>query len=205
VSDAPGLSTERIVDAAIEVIEGAGSLSMRTLAGRLGVSPMALYRWYPNKSALLDAVVDRALGELCLDTASSGPWQERAVTMASHLRAHLNSRRALLGVPGASRRFTTAVLSAADDGLRLVRELDRGDAETVMVFRSIVWHVFSFVLVVDAWASDATPDSLRDAREALRPEDAPIFTALAAHFGIFDADALFDASTRALVAGLALD
>lgn len=38
--------------------------SLRELAERLGVSPMALYRHFPNKAALLDAVVDR--GFSCL-------------------------------------------------------------------------------------------------------------------------------------------
>lgn len=59
------LSRELIVDSAIELIEAEGlsSLSMRSLAERLGVAPGTLYTYVANRTALesliLDTVVDR--------------------------------------------------------------------------------------------------------------------------------------------------
>ncbi|MGV9669271.1 TetR/AcrR family transcriptional regulator [Gordonia sp. NPDC003504] len=48
-----------IVDAAIRILErdGVDALSMRALASDLGVGPMTLYYYVPNKAALLSLVV----------------------------------------------------------------------------------------------------------------------------------------------------
>jgi TetR/AcrR family tetracycline transcriptional repressor len=53
------LSRERIVSAALGLVdqEGLASLSMRRLATTLGVDPMAIYYYLPNKAALEDAIV----------------------------------------------------------------------------------------------------------------------------------------------------
>ncbi|HET9249286.1 MAG TPA: TetR/AcrR family transcriptional regulator C-terminal domain-containing protein [Actinomycetota bacterium] len=60
------LSTERIVDAAVELADRGGldSLSMRRIAEELDVVPMALYRHVANKDELLDAMVDAVVLEI---------------------------------------------------------------------------------------------------------------------------------------------
>lgn len=54
------LTRDRIVDTARTVADNGGlpSLTMRSLAKELAVTPMALYRYVSNKDALLDAMVD---------------------------------------------------------------------------------------------------------------------------------------------------
>lgn len=56
------LSRERIITAALELIEEEGleGLSMRHLGRRLGVEAMALYHYFPNKAALLEAMATAA-------------------------------------------------------------------------------------------------------------------------------------------------
>lgn len=56
------LSRARIVTAALELIEEEGleGLSMRHLGRRLGVEAMALYHYFPNKAALLEAMATAA-------------------------------------------------------------------------------------------------------------------------------------------------
>src|SRR4051812_49489621 len=49
---------------ALLAAEGAAAVSMRRIAATIGVTPMALYRHYPNRDALLAAVADRAFAEL---------------------------------------------------------------------------------------------------------------------------------------------
>src|SRR3989442_13102637 len=72
------LSPERICDAAIELIDrdGLEALSMRHLGSALGVEAMSLYRHFPSKNALLEAVVGRLLAELLLPVPGSAPWQD---------------------------------------------------------------------------------------------------------------------------------
>lgn len=56
------LSRERIITAALELIEDAGleGLTMRALGRRLGVEAMALYHYFPNKTALMEAMATAA-------------------------------------------------------------------------------------------------------------------------------------------------
>lgn len=83
----PGLSVGRIAEAAIALAdaEGMGALSMRRLAGDLGVAAMALYRYVPGKVELLDVMVDAVIGEQAPPTA--GEWRERLAESARASRA----------------------------------------------------------------------------------------------------------------------
>ncbi|MBO1768339.1 TetR/AcrR family transcriptional regulator C-terminal domain-containing protein [Allobranchiibius sp. GilTou38] len=60
------LSLEQIVAATVAMIdeEGIAAASMRTVARRLRVQPMALYRYVENREDLFDAVVDHIVNEL---------------------------------------------------------------------------------------------------------------------------------------------
>ncbi|MFB4305885.1 TetR/AcrR family transcriptional regulator [Actinomadura sp. GTD37] len=63
----PALTLDRIVAAAVEVAdelartEGLDALSMRSIATRLGVGTMSLYRYVPGKSELLDLMLDHVV------------------------------------------------------------------------------------------------------------------------------------------------
>lgn len=83
----PGLTHEAIITAALEIVdrEGPEALSMRHLGAALKVDPMAIYYHIPNKSALLDGLIEAVMGEidLTLDDPSL-PASER-ITMAAHI------------------------------------------------------------------------------------------------------------------------
>jgi AcrR family transcriptional regulator len=57
------MSRDRIISAAKAVLdrEGVAGLTIRKVGAHAGVSPMALYRHFPDKSALLDALMDDGL------------------------------------------------------------------------------------------------------------------------------------------------
>jgi AcrR family transcriptional regulator len=59
------LSREDVVAAAIRVADAGdlSALTMHAVAAQVGYTPMALYRYFPNKESLVDAAVDAALGE----------------------------------------------------------------------------------------------------------------------------------------------
>ena len=73
----PGLSLEAIVQAAIDLAdrEGLAVLSMRRVADELGVGTMSLYRYVPNKSALLDVMMDTVIGEPGPAERLPGGWR----------------------------------------------------------------------------------------------------------------------------------
>ncbi|MFC7381281.1 TetR/AcrR family transcriptional regulator C-terminal domain-containing protein [Sphaerisporangium rhizosphaerae] len=90
----------QVLRAAIELLDEVGldGLTMRLLAGRLGVRAGALYRHYPSKQALLDAMV----AHLVTPPADAvppldGPWEERlrglAIGMRELMLAHRDGAR----------------------------------------------------------------------------------------------------------------
>ena len=64
-----GLSLDRIVSTTLELMdeEGIGAATMREVSSRLGVRSMSLYRYVRDRDELLDAVVERIVGELADD------------------------------------------------------------------------------------------------------------------------------------------
>lgn len=88
-----GLTRERIVKTAIKLADelGADKLSMRALAGELGVEAMSLYNYVSSKEDLLDAVVDKIFSMIERPTAS-GDWKvsmtQRATSMHAAFRRH---------------------------------------------------------------------------------------------------------------------
>lgn len=81
---------EEILDAALAIADERGleAVSMRTLAERVGVTPMALYRHVEDKAALLDGMAGRLLAALVPagDTAEQ-PWDVRLTALAHACRA----------------------------------------------------------------------------------------------------------------------
>lgn len=59
------LSRAQVLDTAWELVvdQGAAALTMRALAGELGVQPNTLYSHVDDKDALIDAMLDRVLGQ----------------------------------------------------------------------------------------------------------------------------------------------
>ena len=84
------LNRERIVDVALTYIDehGTQGLSMRNLAGVLGVEAMSLYRYVKGREDLLEAVVALLLSGVTsrLDDDLQGHWQGFLQTVAHEIR-----------------------------------------------------------------------------------------------------------------------
>jgi AcrR family transcriptional regulator len=72
------LSPGRIEEAALDLIErdGLDGFSTRKLATELGCEAMSIYHYFPSKAHLVDALLDRVLGELPADDPAA-PWSDR--------------------------------------------------------------------------------------------------------------------------------
>jgi AcrR family transcriptional regulator len=65
--------------------DGLDRVSMRTVAEDVGVTPMALYRHFDSKLALLDGMVERLVTSL-LQEHVAGSWDERLTALAHAYR-----------------------------------------------------------------------------------------------------------------------
>lgn len=204
------LSHERILDAAAQLVDtgGASSFSMRQLGERLGVTPMALYTWFPNRDQLLGALAAREMGGMTIPETSTGSWRERALALAQAIRGHVLAHRSAVQLPGATAALTSAMLAASDRGLALMLELGYGEVDAVEHYRAFFWHVMGHTVVVDvgnaAPAAGAEPLAERYAAalDALDGGSGGPFRRLLPLFDAFDADALFVRSTTLLLAAI---
>ncbi len=94
------LSRDQVIDAAERRVRAGDyeSLSMRSLAADLGVSPMSLYGHVRDKDDLLDQVVDRLLASQWEPSRDRGNWLDWIRELAERLRDLLIAEPAALHV-----------------------------------------------------------------------------------------------------------
>jgi TetR/AcrR family tetracycline transcriptional repressor len=104
MEDTMGQRRAQVLQAAIELLDEVGldALTMRLLASRLGVRASALYRHYPSKQALLDAMVAHLVSPADdIAPLLDASWDELLRGVASGMRevmlAHRDGARLLSG------------------------------------------------------------------------------------------------------------
>jgi AcrR family transcriptional regulator len=97
----PAVSRTEVVAAAIGIAdaEGLAALTMQAVAQKLNFTTMALYRYFPNKEALIDACVDTALGTPPQKSGPREAWRSEVKDWAYAKRAMLCARPWLAELP----------------------------------------------------------------------------------------------------------
>ncbi|HEY3681733.1 MAG TPA: TetR/AcrR family transcriptional regulator C-terminal domain-containing protein [Streptosporangiaceae bacterium] len=118
---------DEVLEAAIDLLDEVGldAFTTRRLAGRLEVRASALYRHYPSKQALLDAMVAHMVGDTGLAALPEGPWDDilRAVAIGTRegMLAHRDGARliATFNDPGevAVESFTNLIARLTAQGV----------------------------------------------------------------------------------------
>jgi AcrR family transcriptional regulator len=132
------LTERRIAEAALDLVDadGVDGLTMRKLAQRLGVSAMALYTYFPDREALLEAVTQLVLTEVEIP-AEDLDWRE---TIRQLMRS---IRRVGLRHPKAApliNRFpprTVDALAFVEAAFRAFRRAGFDDRSTVRCYRAL--------------------------------------------------------------------
>jgi AcrR family transcriptional regulator len=79
------LTVDEVVDAAIAIADERGDVSMRAVADRLGVTPMALYGYLPNKEMLLALMYDAIHADVLDPSRFDGHWRGAVIACAEEL------------------------------------------------------------------------------------------------------------------------
>jgi AcrR family transcriptional regulator len=146
-----GMTPDDVVEAAMQLAdaEGLAAVTMSAVAARLGFTTMALYRYFPSKETLLDAVVDAGLGSPPRPADPRGAWREEVAAWARAKRAMLCARPWLAELPFVAaphgpnwlgwleallEPLSSTGLSAADLGevLSVVDNFTRGASDTAV-------------------------------------------------------------------------
>ena len=97
----PAVTPDDVVEAAIQIAdeEGLQALTMQAVSAKLGFTTMAVYRYFPNKEALFDAIVDAGMGLPPRPTEPRGDWRAELTRWAHAKRAMLCARPWLAELP----------------------------------------------------------------------------------------------------------
>ena len=215
-----GLTVDRIVATATALADADGldAVTMRRLAGDLGVVPMTLYTYVPGKAELLDLMLDAAYQAMPRTDTTGQPWQERVAAIAAENRAlfethpwaaAITTGRPPLG-PGLMAKYEHEL--AALDGVGL---------DDIQMDAALT-HLLAFI---QAWARAAadTQATRRDTamddeqwwaatgpllRQVLDPRAYPLAARVGtaagtAHGSAYDPQHAYDFGLRAILNGLA--
>jgi AcrR family transcriptional regulator len=204
------LTRERVVAEALTVIstDGAGALSMRALATRLGVVPGALYRHVRSKEQLLDLVVDGVLAEVDCQADPALAWTEQVKVLAHRLRAVLEDHPGIAGLLKTRDPLGPHSLTLAEAFLAPLQAAGLPPQQTALAFSLVYDYTLGFALsdrttVNEQRVQDtATRHQLHAFFRSLPADRFPAVAALGEHVWADNRDERFTAGLDTLVKGL---
>jgi TetR/AcrR family tetracycline transcriptional repressor len=205
------LTREGILGAGLRIVdeEGLDALSMRRLAGELGVNPMSIYHHLPGKDAVVSGLVEVVFSQIRMPPSEGLPWQERVRAYAhAHRGVVLSHPNLALRIVSDAAAVSEAVLVGSDPLYEALEEAGLFPAMIVRAADSLVDFVHGFSL---GEASSPTGEfdigsELLSRIEAQPAERVPVlrrvFGALGEEGARYDFDAGFEAGLDILVKGI---
>src|SRR5918997_66620 len=196
------LNRRRVLEEAVRFVdrEGLEALTMRKLGAELGVEAMSLYNHIPNKSALLDGMVEILLGELEIPPRNQD-WEERiregyrAFRRLAH--EHPNVFPLLVNRPPETMDGVWLV----EEFLRTLGEAGFGKETALHAFRALSSYTFGHAMAeIRGFALE--PDGSRLGAHGLSPEEFPRLCALRLQVENMDHDAEFEFGLDLIISGL---
>ncbi len=186
--------------------EGLAAVTMRRLAGDLGVAPNALYSHFADKTALLDAVLDDVIGEVEPPNPHAVDWAEGLVALMGQTRRLLLDHAELIPLFLSRPRRGRNAIRLGEVTLQLLARGGIQGEPAVRALRALLVYSFGSAALQAPWLIEPQPDQ-RHARSqaalAAAPQEFPNVARLAALLGRQPTDEDFQAGLRWLLAGIA--
>jgi AcrR family transcriptional regulator len=198
------LDKDEILAAALRVVDEGGieALTMRRVAGALGVAPMSLYKHVDTREEIVAGLLDRALQAIDVEANAALPWDDQLRQILSSAHATFVEHPGLLQVMMLQPISAAAGMRAVERILAILRTagFDGGDAVEVVA----ALHSYTFGFSVQQRVRTAS--TTRAHRENLRrlpAADFPNVRELAADFSDWASDAQFASGLDLLLKGAA--
>ena len=206
------LTRESVLAAALRLVdtEGLDALTRRRLGKELGRDAMALYRYAPDRAALLDGLIELVLSEL--DTPATGEgWQTQLRRTAHQFRRLAIAHPHVVGVivtrplatPLASRPLAT--LRPLEHLLKLLTDAGFSPAGALRIYRLYIGFLYGHVLteLQELIAEpDETDDVLRLGLHRLPLREFPLLRSLATELASYNGAIELERGLDVLFAGL---
>jgi AcrR family transcriptional regulator len=194
------LSRLRIAQAALAVVDrdGLEALSMRRLGAELGVEGMAVYRYFPNKAAVLAGVVEVLLAELVIPPPSNVPWTDVFRDVSRAYRALLLRHPHAIPLLAALPLSDPSAARAAGSVMALLRAAGF-DAESAL--RTLA-TITSYVVGIAQWEVGTAPLRAEGRDVTLPPDADPYLVELLPQLAEDDCEETFEFGLEVIVRGL---
>ncbi len=180
------LSRERVLCSAVDIADtaGIGALTIRSLAQRLGVKPMSIYYYVPNKSAILDGIVDLVFAEIELP-ATDGDWRAELVRRAHSARRVLSRHHWAIGLMESRTSPGPATLRHNDAVIGTLRRAGFSVEMTAHAYALIDSYVYGFALQEAAMpfqGADTAADVAEPIMQRFRTDEYPHLVEMATEY-----------------------
>jgi TetR/AcrR family transcriptional regulator, tetracycline repressor protein len=179
---------------------------MRRLADAVGVMPNALYTYFQDKAAILDAVLDDLLGDVERPHPPSN-WRSSLAALMGSYRRLLLTQPGLIALTVSRPMYGPNALRLREDMLTLLRQGDLDDADAVTAFLALFAYTTGFVAFETArvpGTSDVEQRAHGHRLHASLPEESfPSTRALARRLAKRPGDREFTRGLRSLLDGFA--
>jgi TetR/AcrR family transcriptional regulator, tetracycline repressor protein len=161
------LTRERIVATALALLdeEGLERLTMRRLGAALGVDPMAVYHYLPNKEALYDAIVEAVWSEIVLPPMH-GPWTAQLEALSRAVRTTLRAHPNALPIMATRPNVSAPGLAALEHGVTILRDAGFAPLQAVELlsagFSFLIGHALADVGLPPADLARVTGQPVRE-------------------------------------------
>jgi AcrR family transcriptional regulator len=194
------LDAQAILDAAERVAAGGiEALTIRGVAAEIDAAPMALYRYYPTKDAIVEALLDRVLSNVRPRLGSDDWIDDLRAFSFEHARTLIQHPWAVVPLfthptpgPEASR--------IAEEVLRILARGGIEGEDAVAAYSGMIALNYGWA----AFAAPRTPESARaKALRALPPGRFPYTAAVVEPLSRYAGQANYEQSLEFLLAGIA--
>lgn len=139
----PSLSTEGIALAAIKIAdaEGLGAVSMQRVASAFGFTNMALYRYIPDKDALIGMMLETSLGDAPGLTGAAAGWRAKLTEWTRAISDRIRRHPWALDVLNQMRVPGPRELSWMEAGLAAFEGTSLSGQESLDVLGVLIAHI----------------------------------------------------------------
>lgn len=135
----PRVTGEQVIASAIAIADtdGIDAVSMRSVAERLGLTAMSLYGYVPSKGVLVDAMLDRILGERAANPATGEHWRDGLHQLAHDTWDIYRRHPWALHVTMTHRPFGPNILAGLEVTLRTVSGLGLAPEDMIQIVNTV--------------------------------------------------------------------
>lgn len=200
-----GLAVEVVLAEARRISErdGIEHLTMRSLAQGLGVAPNALYSYFTDKEALLDALLDSLLGDIQIPAPDRG-WRKGLLDLMGATRSFLLSHADLLPLYTSRPTRGPNAIRLGEATLMLLRRAGVEGQEAVDALRILLTYTFGFSAQEAPRLEEPEPElrSTKSEEAFGRAPDRPLVRELAKPLSEHPSDDTFEKGLRWLLDGI---